>query len=448
MNTDIAPKTHAVLGPSGWDRWSTCPGSVVLEEGRENRTSSYAAWGTAAHEIAAKCLIDNCDPESFEGLTFNVEGHEIDVDMEMCDTVSTYIEVVNLFINREAGDVLMVEQEVPIGHLTGETGATGTSDAIGIVDGGRKLVVIDLKGGRGVTVGAFENGQGRMYALGAYEKFKLVYEDIEEVEIVISQPRVSEEPDTETLTIAELLAHADEVTQAAGRVEMAKTVSEHDMLDQYLNPSEKACKFCRAAAICPAAYGEMRRGMALVAPTSATDFEDLTLPKQASAIVVDSETPTEKLAEAMRAAPLIEIVIKAIRAEVERRLLAAQEVPGFYLGVGKAGRRAWADQDKAEAELKKRLKVDQAFNKKLISPTQAEKLFKDQPKVWAKIVQSAGINKPPGGPSVCADGAKNAPYLIGAAPDDFEDLTALPAEPKVEPPGAAGGSDAAALLDD
>ena len=74
-------------------------------------------------------------------------------------------------------------------------------------------------------------------------------------------------------------------------------------------------------------------------------------------------------------ADLIEDWLKAVRAEVERRLLASEEVPGYKLVRGKQGNRAWADKVAAEAALKAmRLKVEQMYDLSLISPTSAEKL--------------------------------------------------------------------------
>jgi hypothetical protein len=442
MTTQIAEKEHAVLGPSGWDRWSTCPGSVVLEEGLPNPTSSYAAWGTVAHELASWSLLGELDAEAAIDHIFEVEGHTITVDMEMADTVNTYMAVVRSLIDVEAGDVLMVEQEVPIGHLTGESGASGTSDVIGITQGGKRLIVVDFKGGAGVPVYAYTdtpafgsadmpvveerriNGQMGMYALGALEKFGVIYEDIEEVELVISQPRVSEEPSSIVLSVDELREFGEEVRMAAGRVALARNGAKRGWLEDHLHPSEKACKFCRAKSTCPALRAEVEGSLALVSGAEPAEFDDLTLPKKAASIAVGADTDVERLASFMRAAPLIEEAIKAVRAEVERRLLAGLAVPGYYLGEGKKGNRKWKDEAKAEAELRKRYKVPEIFEMKLISPSKAEKLMKPKPRLWAKVVAEAGIDQGEGKPSVCRDGDPNKPYQIGSAPEDFADLTA------------------------
>jgi hypothetical protein len=419
----ITEKKHATLGPSGWDWWSNCPGGPVLAEGRERKSSIYAFWGTVAHEIADYCLTQKCDAESFVGQVFKGEGLEVEVDMEMADCVNDYLATVYNLIDVEAGDILMPEQQVPIGHLTGEKDAEGTSDCVGICNGGKKLVVIDLKGGKGVEVSAHGNGQGRMYALGALEKFGLLYDEIEEVEIVIVQPRL-DNTTSETLTVAELREFADEVAQAAGRVEQARGISERDMLPQYLNPGEKQCKFCPAKAICPALRGEIEQSMANVSQAAdPEEFADLTMPKKASSLIPPADYGNETLAEAFRAIPLIEEWVKAIESEMLLRLTGGQEVPGFYLGIGKAGNRQFADAQKAEEFLKQRYKVDEIYDKKLRSPTKIEKLMKPKPRVWAKLISEVGISQPPGEPKVCREGVDKNPRYQLPSPDDFPDLS-------------------------
>jgi hypothetical protein len=417
----VVEKDHAKLGPSGWDRWSNCPGSVALSRGQPNNSSIYAAEGTVAHEVADRLLREEiASADELLGHTFQVEGFDIEVDEEMVEAVTLYVDIVR----EKAGEdgILLPEQQVPIGHLTGETGAEGTSDAI--VINGKRMTVIDLKYGKGVRVNAEGNGQGRMYGLGALHKFGMVYEDIDEVEIMIVQPRLEDGVTSEVLSIGELEEFKDEVELAAARVEL------NDAIDVAVNiqgtadgelelvPGEKQCKFCPAAAICPALKNEMSKALAPLSSCSAEDFADLTMPKQASSLEINPDATNDKLAEFLRAVPLIEGAITAVRAEVERRLFEGQEIPGFYLGVGRKGNRRWADG--AEEQLKKRLGA-KAYEKKLIGVPAAEKAFKAQPRTWAKIkdliVQSEGK------PSVCMKGDKNPPYVPVTA-EDFADLSA------------------------
>jgi len=404
----VTEKTHAKLGPSGWDWWSNCSYAPTLCEGLPNPSSRYAAQGTVAHEISDRVLSDEAvDAGVFLGQVFQVDGFDIEVDDEMVEASTAYTDYVRSRI--DDGGVLLNEVSVPIGHLTGETGATGTADAI-IVNGNR-LIVIDLKYGKGVRVNAEGNGQARMYALGALHMLSSVYE-VAEVETVIVHPRLESGITSELLSIGELQEFQDEVELAAGRVLIA---TEDD-----LNPGEKQCKFCPARnGTCPALNAELSRNMQLVAPATAQDFADLTMPKQAAAIAVNEGVTSEKLSEFLRAVPLIEAAITAARAEAERRLFAGEGVPGFYLGMGRKGNRKWVDG--AEEELRKRLTVAEAYEKKLISVPTAEKLFKKKPKTWVKIKDL--ITQSEGKPSVCKEGDGNPVYTPVTA-TDFADLSA------------------------
>lgn len=420
MNT-VAEKTHARLGPSGWDWWSNCPGAPALCDGLPRTTSRYAAEGSVAHEVADKVL-QGADPRSFLGQMISCEGYDILVDDEMVEAVIDYVNTVEQFVGENA--TIFAEQQVPIGHLTGEPGAEGTSDCIGITADGKRLIVIDLKYGKGVAVDAVGNGQGRIYALGALHKFGMIYEDIEEVEIVIVQPRL-DSVSSEILTVAELREFSDEVNVAAAMCALEDEVWLEEPGEAWrltLTPGEKQCKFCDAKGICPALRKEVGDSLAVIAASGPEDFADLTLPRQASA-AVPAEVDNARLAEFMRAVPLIEEAIKGVRAEVERRLFDGQEVPGFYLGVGKAGNRAWKDEEAAAKALVRKLKKAGAYELKLLSPAKAEKALKKvDPKGWALIAKKH-ITQAEGAPSVCRDGDRNAPYTPPGLTSDFEDLS-------------------------
>ncbi len=408
-------KKHARLGPSGWDRWSNCPGSPALCDTVPNTTSRYAAHGSVAHEVADRVLREDvASAGALLGEVFQQEGFSFEVDDEMVEAVDRYVEIVR---ERVLDGLLFPEQGVPIGHLTGETGAAGTSDAIVIE--GKRMTVVDLKYGMGVRVNAVGNGQGRLYALGALQKFGSSYEDIEEVEVMIVQPRLPDGISSEVLTIGELEEFKDEVELAAGLVALADAARGTDEFEEHLVVGEKQCKFCDAAGICPALRKDVSQQLTPLSSCSAEDFADLSLPKQAASLSLKPDASNEQLAEFLRAVPLIEQAITSVRAEVERRLFDGQEIPGFYLGVGRKGNRAWSGEVNIEEELKKRLGA-QAYTKKVIGVPAAEKLFKSKPRTWAKIKDL--IVQPDGRPSVCAEGDSNARYVPVSA-EDFADLS-------------------------
>lgn len=409
----ITEKTHAELSPSGASRWMVCAGSVELERFYPNSSSVHARWGTVAHELGDICLKDGSNAEDHLGRTFECEGDRIQVDMEMADCVNTYISYVHSFVDVGEGDILMTEEQVPLDHLTGETGATGTSDVIGVANHGKRLVIIDLKGGKGVQVYAENNPQMRMYALGALEKYGMIYDRIEEVQMVIVQPRRNW-VDEETIPLAELRAFGEEVALAAGRTQIGNAE---------LVPGEKQCRFCRAKPTCPALKAEVLNRVTGIEPSKFANLDQPTLPKKLAATIT---TPTDHsdLAEAMRSTGLIEAWIKSVRAEVERLLFDGQGVPGFKLVQGKKGNRQWRDETEALKELtiSGRLKVAEATTAKIVSVTTAEKLLKERPKIWAKIAPL--ITQSEGGPSVASADDPRPEYAVISTADSFAGLSA------------------------
>ena len=375
-----------------------CPGSVALEAAFPDQSSSYAAEGTLAHTLASDFLEHPAGkhPSQRIGEKHDVDGFSFTVDAAMAAYVDDYCRLVRDYGER---GLLLVEQRVPIGHLTGEPGATGTSDAIVVDISNRVLFVIDLKYGMGVRVDA-DSEQLKMYALGALEQCEQLGE-FDQVCMVIHQPRLNHVSE-HWLEVGALMEFAEDVRLAAVEV------GDHEV--PRLEPGEKQCRFCKAKATCPA----LRAEVADIVSGSATLDEFL---------VPDMTTGDNYLSMAMSKVELVEHWCKAVRAEVERRLLAGQPVDGFKLVEGKRGNRKWSSDDEAEKLFKSfRLRQDEMYDYSLISPTKAEKLLKDTPKRWERA--EALISRAEGKPSVAPVTDKRPALAVQSVADDFRDLTA------------------------
>jgi hypothetical protein len=378
-----------------------CPGSVTLEADFPDTSSAYAREGTAAHELAAMVLEDPSSTANHyvgKKIAFDDHGEEVvwPITKEMADYVDDYV---NFVRERAVGKILHVECKLSIGHITGEDGATGTSDVV-IIDREQEAIeVIDLKYGMGVRVDAENNEQMQFYALGALYEYELI-SDFSWVTMVIHQPRLNHVSEW-NIPVDQLRRFEDEARHAADKVRWEEPT---------FNPSEKQCRFCKAKATCPALRAEVTEIVG-----GAATLDEFT-PQ-----TVDSQSGDNYLPMAMSKVGMVEDWCKAVRAEVERRLLAGQTVDGYKLVEGRKGNRAWSDEGAVEQLFKSfRLRQEEMYDFKLISATKAEKLLKANPKRWAKAEQL--ITRSDGKPSVAPATDKRPAMDVKPVLDDFQGL--------------------------
>lgn len=415
---------HARRSPSGAHRYMACAGAPTMEAQYPDVSSVYADEGTAAHTLGTMCLMGHVGPSDFLGEVIRVGERKFTVDKGMVEAVRVYVDYVRERM-KGGNKTLLLEQDVPIGHMTGEEGATGKADAIIIDAEHRAIEVVDYKHGAGVKVSPVNNPQTLKYAAGAVYDHGIAT-DFEVIHSTIVQPRAGDgEPERFTVTITDLEAFVEEVKVAAGvSREADETFPGLDSPEMarwaatYLTPGEKQCRFCSARGPrCPAMT-------ALV--VEATSGEVATSEDFAEFVPDLVETGTvgpNYIAVAMAKVGLVEDWCKAVRAEAERMLTSGKDVPGWKLVEGKLGNRAWVDEGAAEARLKAaRLKLDEMYDHKLISPTTAEKrLKKDKPKVWADLVKDH-IRRAPGKPSVAPASDPRPAISLVATADDFAGL--------------------------
>lgn len=105
-----------------------------------------------------------------KGLVGQHAENGVEFTDDMLRDVLKYTDQIQQLVE-STGGALHVEQRLPIGQWTGETGAHGTADAV--IVAGEELIVADLKFGMGVEISAVENKQLMLYALAALDKFGL-----------------------------------------------------------------------------------------------------------------------------------------------------------------------------------------------------------------------------------------------------------------------------------
>lgn len=376
---DHAARDHAQWSASATDRNWNCPGALALTDGLPEQTSEAADWGTCAHQIGERCLIEGTQAAEYIGTVEKGKRYEFEVDEEMAETAQTYVDYVRKTIiaaapkNTNPASLLQVEQHFTLDSLKPPFEAGGTADAVIYHPAEKMLEVVDLKGGRGVVVEVKGNPQLRTYGLGAMlanPKLK-----VERVKVTIVQPRAGHKDGrirSEEFHVADLVEWTTDLMAAMGQsafaLEQHKKVGlpEHHTkagwAAQFLKAGDH-CKFCKAAGFCPAL--EQR-----ALDAAGVWFDDLDQPRISNS--PDTLSP-ERAAQLLDAADMIGEWINAVRAYWHEQAESGVEIPGYQL-VEKIGNRAWATADENVIEILQGKGVD-PYAKKLISPAQAEKLL-------------------------------------------------------------------------
>jgi hypothetical protein len=409
-----APLAHSKFSASNFEADTLCPGRRTMQAGLPDRGSKYADEGTAAHALFGDMIEGNPTQAAYV-----VNGTSWPVTPDMLTAVSAAVKA------RTVNAVVLSEQRVNYSGFLGvpTDDAWGTSDIIAAE--GSELQVDDYKHGMGVEVFAEHNPQMMLYALGALEAVDDLLGPFETVRMTIHQPRIKRAPDEWVTTVAELKAWAaGEAHRAVGEQLNAQylyrnptyPLSETEWEQKYLRPNDKSCKFCKAKSTCPALRNEAALTVFESSPASPDEFDGLAM----------AETPKQSdvawLAKVLSKADLIEGYLKAVRAEVEARLLEGIDVPGFKLVRGKQGNRAWGNAAEAEAALKAmRLKVEEMYDLKLISPTTAEKLAKAKtigPRQWKTLQE--GITRFEVAMHVTPDSDPRLALVLTKVADEFD----------------------------
>lgn len=234
-------REHTRKSPSGFHRLMTCPGSFLLEQQFEPSTSEYAEEGTLAHEVCEIKLnaYITTTPKRTVTAALNKLKKREHWSNEMLGHADTYVDFIKTTaLSMSETPHIVVEKRLDIGQWV--PGMSGIADCIML--GGNTLHICDFKYGKGVPVSAENNPQLRLYALGAYAAYGVLY-PIETVCMSIVQPRLSDEPSTWCESVKSLLAFG-KIAKAAA--ELA------DREDAPFHPSDDACRFCRARQTCRA----------------------------------------------------------------------------------------------------------------------------------------------------------------------------------------------------
>jgi Protein of unknown function (DUF2800) len=411
------PDYHAIASPSSAEKWLTCPNSLAAELGQPDNASPAADLGTDKHELLTLCLESGKSASNYIG-HFMQKGNE--VDAAFAADVQNVVENVRARIrNYEklgARVEMDLEQDVPIGHITGEEGATGRADVVLRVYWKRStnVEVIDAKFGYSEV--SPETPQLKMYGAGVIEKFSLT-DEFRNIGFVIEQPaRQKESIEGEPIPAIVLTEWAETVASPAAHkaltIRKLAEEGQRALKTEDFTVTEKGCQWCKAAAVCPARLEH-------VEAVIGADFGDIAdMTKDGMALVVDLLDPAE-LGEKFEHLEVIEDWIKAVRARIDQELLSGKKIPGLKVVAGKRGNRQWNDDAEAEAMMKKfRLKLEQMYSFKLLGPKPILEALKDQPRRLKQI--EALVVQKDGKPHVALESDKRPALEIQPLEDGFE----------------------------
>lgn len=365
--------------PSSADRYLACPSSVVMtQDWVPDDGSKYADTGTVAHMLGELCIEHGKKPEEYLGQEIcSEEGIDIPVDEAMCEAVQVYLD----WVNAEGFDKIMVEESAPLDFIPGSEASSGRIDLVGVIRDFNLLYVGDYKNGV-IPVGA-DTYQIGTYSIAIREiaVAKGWVSQVDGIMGVVAQPNGSDmEPIKTFMWTNEML---DELKQRIIDTVnwVIKQKPEHITPDMFHGGSH--CKFCPMKHKCPAQAEQLFD----VIPVDKAHKLDVDLKLPAPSLVGD-----DMIAKVVKHKDQMISWINDVTKYAYTQLSNGVEMPGSKLVKGRRGRKTWSPQVKdtqiTQALLSLGLEESKLFTKKLLTPTQAEKLLKkDKDKIDHLIKQ-------------------------------------------------------------
>jgi len=272
-------------------------------------------------------------PEEWLGI--DVEGIRMDEDaITYARKHLDYIETEELRLGNVFVEQFVTAYESPAVKVA------GTADVLGWSDDTGEFIIGDLKTGRGYVDA--DSDQMRIYALGG---MRLAKKQFKTVTMTIVQPCHGVNR-SHTMTVPDLLRWEAKTLIPAIQAAMATTAE--------AVPSEAACQWCPAKAICPAHIEPFNIMSVAQEPPALSD---------------------EQLTSFLDNVDKVEGFIKALRTYATKRIEDGAALRGWQMGPKKSTRK-WTDEQEAAIALHEAgLTSMQIYPKEIITPAAAEKLL-------------------------------------------------------------------------
>ncbi len=344
----VVERPHAKISPSSFERAEACTQSVRLSASAPPRLAGPDAQaGTAQHALLETCLSEDLDTfELGDNIVIQVDGHEVEIDDEMLDSVQLALD----WIRANMPPPLLIEKKVKLGFAESYLG----SPMFGWIDvatkNGPPWIVADAKFGFNVVNA--DAIQMALYLLGlALENNPDLVGTGHAGTAVVIQPNARADP----VRTHEYSWEALRIIKR--RVIMALTrIQRQDWTYRFGDH----CRYCPAAGICPHLHA-IARDPALTAISPSAE------------LVASGEMTVQMLEQALDMAPILEQHIKKLNVVAEDYLIHGGKLRNRKL-VRKRTNRRWIEPDDVKvAAALQAIGIEEPWTRKVLSPNAAEK---------------------------------------------------------------------------
>ena len=392
---------HARIGPSKLAQALRCPGSVDFIADLEDDAGIPAAQGSILHSFCESALIEDRPAEDYIGECREHDGYRYTLDEVDAEMMQEGLDIIDTLPGK-----LFVEKRLDLDRFMPRQ--FGTMD-VGVISKKSSVAhVWDWKWGF-VPVSPINHEQTMAYGLGCYYNFiegRPQYDHIDRVRLHIWQPRTPRGGGEWEIKLDDL-------------IEWGRTV--RPKIERCFDPDAPRiagpvqCQYCPGARhlMCPE-YDAYNLAMVIA------DFDEI---DERMKLGVGPRLKTSK-----QMTPELRAYIIQNRAMIDKWLdrlendtlddaLKGRPTPGQKAVEGRRPTRKWleADEKRVRSTLEGAL-GDDAYTRKLLTPTQAEKEL--PPKLWNKL--SAWIK--PEKPKAILVSEEDARPALDTVVDEFEDL--------------------------
>lgn len=391
---------HARLGPSN-HRWPHCPGSVREEANYPDTSGEAAIDGTGSHLLLEMCLENNVMAMQYDQqiIGTNHPDHSSGwlVGIERVNRVQMCLDYIQRRVTELKAEhhscsvTVESESKSDPGGMFGRDDWNGTCDITLVcrhnLTGDVKFIeVIDYKDGRGWVhvkdnsqLLAYLAGKMRPYVASGPDLVRPFYPaNVENCRMTIVQPKTnpvvryqcSTRPD-DNFSSTYVMDKTIELSNAARRTDDPNAPC----------ISGKHCQWCKAN---PKRGGHCvtatEKSIQVVTTMSNTVEVQADIPafEYISKAVADPKSLTsDQLSELLSAKDALMVAFDKCETEIKERIESGQHVSGYAMQPGRMSKKWSESEDEIVKKLKSRkLKLDDIYPKKLISPAAVLKLDK------------------------------------------------------------------------